>query len=136
MPYVQLAFDSAEDLHWTIAFDVCRRSTCPSRYKVVPGFVVGSDLAQAWSCGCTALPMTSAAPLSFSGALLFMVFNMSTSVFAGMHRRNSRRRDRARADAEPLTHRAWEVSQVTTPFDGKGSVQTIIPLGSGNGLSG
>jgi hypothetical protein len=103
MPYVQLAFDSAEDLHWTIAFDVCRRSTCPSRYKVVPGFVVGSDLAQAWSCGCTALPMTSAAPLSFSGALLFMVFNMSTSVFAGMHRRNSRRRDRARVDPKPLT---------------------------------
>jgi hypothetical protein len=69
----------------------------------VPGFVVGSDLALAWSCVCTALPMTSAAPLSFSGALLFMVFNMSTSAFAGMHRRNNRRRDRARTDAEPLT---------------------------------
>jgi hypothetical protein len=55
--------------------------------EAVPGFVIGSDLAKAWSSGCTALPMTSATPLSFSGALLFMVFNMSTSVFAGMHRR-------------------------------------------------
>jgi len=48
--------------------------------EAVPGFVVGSDLAEAWSCGCTAFPMTSAEPLSFSDALLFMVFNMSTSL--------------------------------------------------------
>jgi hypothetical protein len=57
--------------------------------EAVPAFVIGSDLAQAWSCGCTVLPMTSgafaAALLSFSGALLFMVFNMSTPfIFAGM----------------------------------------------------
>src|SRR6516164_9513412 len=47
--------------------------------------IVGSDLAQAWSCGCTTLPMTSgafaAAFLSFSVALLFILFNMSTSFF-------------------------------------------------------
>src|SRR5262249_42880264 len=53
-----------------------------------PAFVVGSDLAQVWSCGCTILPITSgafAATLlsfsSFSGAPLFMLFNMSTSFF-------------------------------------------------------
>jgi hypothetical protein len=28
-------------------------------------------------------------------------------------------RDRARADAEPLTHRAWEDSQVRTPFENR-----------------
>src|SRR6516162_3793693 len=54
--------------------------------EAVPAFVVGSDLAQAWSCGCTIPPMISAAFaaafLSFSGALLLN--NMSTSVFAGM----------------------------------------------------
>src|SRR2546429_2426640 len=53
--------------------------------EAVPAFVVGSDLAQAWSCGCTILPMISgafaAAFLSFSVALLFMLFNMSTSFF-------------------------------------------------------
>ena len=37
----------------------------------VPGFVV----ARAWSCGCTA--MTSAALLSSSDALLFMLRNIS-----------------------------------------------------------
>jgi hypothetical protein len=51
--------------------------------EAIPAFVVGSDLAQLWSCG-TALPMTSAAPtdafLSFSGAPL-SVLNMSTSCF-------------------------------------------------------
>jgi hypothetical protein len=49
-------------------------------------FVVGPGLAQAWSCGCTVLPMTSvalaAAFLSFSGALLFMLFNISTPLFS------------------------------------------------------
>jgi hypothetical protein len=41
--------------------------------EAVPAFVVGSDLAHAWSCGSTILPMTSgafaAALLSFSGPL-------------------------------------------------------------------
>jgi hypothetical protein len=53
--------------------------------EAVPAFVVGSDLAQAWSCGCTILPMISGAFatafLSFSVALFFMLFNMSTSYF-------------------------------------------------------
>jgi hypothetical protein len=52
--------------------------------EAVPVFVVGSDLAQVWSC-CTTLPMTSAALidafLSFSGAPLFVLVNMSTSYF-------------------------------------------------------
>jgi hypothetical protein len=51
--------------------------------EAIPAFVVGSDLAH-WSC-CTTLPMTSAAPtdalLSFSGAPLFVLINMSTSFF-------------------------------------------------------
>jgi hypothetical protein len=51
--------------------------------ETAPAFVVGSDLAQAWSCGCTVFSMISAAFaaafLSFSGALLFMLFNISTS---------------------------------------------------------
>ena len=50
----------------------------------VPAFVDGSDLAQVCSCGTT-LPMTSAALkdafLSFSGAPLFVLINMSTSCF-------------------------------------------------------
>src|SRR5215467_9942173 len=45
--------------------------------EAVPAFV-GSELAQAWSCGCTVVPMTStafaAAFLFFSGAPLFMLF--------------------------------------------------------------
>jgi hypothetical protein len=52
--------------------------------EAVPAFVVGSDLAQVWSCGTT-LPMTSAALtdafLSFSGTPLFVLVNMSTSCF-------------------------------------------------------
>jgi hypothetical protein len=51
--------------------------------EAIPAFVVGSDLAH-WSCGTT-LPMTSAALkdafLSFSGAPLFVLINMSTSCF-------------------------------------------------------
>jgi hypothetical protein len=50
--------------------------------EAIPAFVIGSDLAQFWSCGTT-LPMTSAeladAFLSFSGAPLLL--NMSTSCF-------------------------------------------------------
>jgi hypothetical protein len=53
--------------------------------EAVPAFVVGPGLAQAWSCGCTVLPITSAAFaaafLSFSGTPLFMLVNMSTSYF-------------------------------------------------------
>src|SRR5262249_7699753 len=52
--------------------------------EAVPAFVVGSDLAQVWSCGTT-LPMTSAAPtdafLSFSGAALCGLITMCTSWF-------------------------------------------------------
>jgi hypothetical protein len=52
--------------------------------EAVPVVVVGSDLAQLWSC-CTTLPMTSAALtdafLSFSGTPLFVLVNMSTSCF-------------------------------------------------------
>jgi hypothetical protein len=52
--------------------------------EAVPAFVVGADLAQAWSCGCTVPPMTSAAFaaafLSFSDAPVFMLFNISTSM--------------------------------------------------------
>jgi hypothetical protein len=65
--------------------------------EAIPAFVVGSDLAQAWSCGCTTLPMTSgafaAAFLSFSVALLFMLFNMSTSFFPSMRFDASNRAD-------------------------------------------
>jgi hypothetical protein len=53
--------------------------------EAVPAFVVGSDLAHAWSCGCAILPMTSGALtdafLSFSGTPLFVLVNMSTSCF-------------------------------------------------------
>jgi hypothetical protein len=69
----QLAFDSAEDLRWTIAFDVA-----DDRHS-------GSGLAQTSSYGCTILRMTSVAFadafLSFSGALLFMLFNVSPFFF-------------------------------------------------------
>src|SRR5262249_32902366 len=53
--------------------------------EAVPAFV-GSDLAQAWSCGCAVLPMTSAAFaaefLSFSGTSVFMLFNISISLIS------------------------------------------------------
>jgi hypothetical protein len=65
----QLAFDSG----WTIAFDVA-----DDRHS-------GSGLAQTSSYGCTILRMTSVAFadafLSFSGALLFMLFNVSPFFF-------------------------------------------------------
>jgi hypothetical protein len=50
--------------------------------EAIPALVVGSDLAQVWSC-CTTLPMTSLtdAFLSFSGAPPFVLVNMSTSRF-------------------------------------------------------
>src|SRR5262249_47766351 len=50
--------------------------------EAVPVFVVGSELAQVWSC-CTTLPTTSAALidpfLSYPGTPLFVLINMSTS---------------------------------------------------------
>jgi hypothetical protein len=50
--------------------------------EAIPVFVVGSDFAEVWSC-CTTLRMTSAALsdefVSFSGAPLFVLINMSTS---------------------------------------------------------
>src|SRR6266571_3249751 len=65
----------------------------------VPAFVVGSGLAPACSttecCCCTVLSMTSAAfaaALSFSGALLLKLLNMSTSRF-----RRHALRERAKA---------------------------------------
>jgi hypothetical protein len=72
----------------------------------VPAFVVGSGLAAACSttegCGCTILPITSAAFaaafLSFSGALLLKLLNMSTSFF--------RRHDGAMRDRYLPTRRA------------------------------
>src|SRR5215813_2776926 len=61
--------------------------------EAVPALVVGSDPAQAWSCGTT-LPMTSAALtdafLSFSGAPLFVLINMSTSCFRRLSGCNAR----------------------------------------------
>src|SRR5262249_27366020 len=57
-----LAFNSAEDLRWTFALDVADdRHMSEPMQEAVPAFVIGSDLAQAWSCGCTVLPMTSGA---------------------------------------------------------------------------
>src|SRR5438445_11451570 len=45
-----------------------------------PAFVVGSDLAQGWSCGCTVPAKTSAAfvaaALSFLAVLLFKLLNL------------------------------------------------------------
>jgi hypothetical protein len=55
--------------------------------EAIPAFVVVSDLAQTWSCGCTILPMISGAFadafLSFSGTPLFVLVNMSISCFRG-----------------------------------------------------
>src|SRR5262249_45520289 len=60
--------------------------------EAVPALVVGSDLAQVWSCGTT-LPVISAALtgpfLSFSGAPLFVLINMSTPVSASYDRTDS-----------------------------------------------
>jgi hypothetical protein len=50
--------------------------------EAIPAFVVGSDLAQVWSCGSTLLSAAlTDAFLSFSGAPLFVLINMSTSCF-------------------------------------------------------
>src|SRR5215831_9882590 len=73
--------------------------------EAVPAFVVGSDLAHAWSCGCTILPMTSGALtdafLSFSGTPLFVLVNMSTSCF---RRYKVRCANRADFNAAPTYH--------------------------------
>src|SRR5262249_14775590 len=80
------ALDAAADCHVLrndVALDLCAARTSPSirpktcagplhsmlptidmsepMQEAVPAFVVGSDLAQAWSCGCTVPPMTSGA---------------------------------------------------------------------------
>jgi hypothetical protein len=81
---VQLTFDTAEDLRWTIAFDVADDRHSGANARACSHFP--RRLPQAWSYGCTILRMTSVAFadafLSFSGALLFMLFNMSTSFFS------------------------------------------------------
>jgi hypothetical protein len=84
--------------------------------EAVPALVVGSVPAQAWSCGCTVVPMTSpafaAAFLFFSGAPLFMLFNISISFISPVQKGlRLSYRDRG-ADAEPLTPIAWEDFQV------------------------
>src|ERR1700730_13251544 len=92
--------------------------------EAVPAFVVGSDLAQAWSCGCTVLPMISAA---FAAASL----SYSTSPPPSFRRHAVQKglrlsyRDRARAGAEPLTLIAWQDSQVETPSEHR-NAQTIF----------
>src|SRR5262249_6613771 len=73
------------------------RATVPPslREEAVPAFVVGFSLVAACSttecCGCALVPMASAtfavAFLSFSGALLLKLFNMSTSFFRRRRRR-------------------------------------------------
>src|SRR5436190_16668368 len=80
----------------------------------VPAFGIGG-LATTGSttecCCCTIPPMTSVAFaavfLSFSGALLLNLRNMSTSVFPGMQCRKGQGCRVARADTEPLTPIAW-----------------------------
>jgi hypothetical protein len=55
--------------------------------EAAPAFVVGSDLAQAWSCGCTIFSMISAAFdaafLSFSGVLLHLLYFAGTQYTKG-----------------------------------------------------
>src|SRR5215471_8614073 len=84
--------------------------------EAVPAFV-GSDLAQAWSCGCTVLPMTSAAFaaafLSFSGTLLFMLFNISISFVSPAC--SAERAKRLSCGDQPQA----EGSQVRMPFENR-----------------
>src|SRR5437660_11317032 len=95
----------------------------------VPAFVVGSGLAPACSttecCCCTVLSMTSAAFaaafLSFSGALLLKLLNMSTSRF-----RRHALRERAKAvflRSSASWRRAFHSPrgepQVRTPFENR-----------------
>src|SRR5215472_6372573 len=79
-----LAFDSAEDLRWPLHSMLPTIDMSEPMQEAIPACVVGSDFAQVWSC-CTTLPTTSAALidafLSFSGAPLFVLVNMSTSCF-------------------------------------------------------
>jgi hypothetical protein len=74
--------------------------------EAIPAFVVGSDLAQAWSGGCTTLPMTSGAfAAAFLSALLFMLFNMSTSFFPQYEVRCANRADFDAAPTQPCLER-------------------------------
>jgi hypothetical protein len=81
--------------------------------EAIPAFDVGSDLAH-WSC-CTTLPMTSAAPtdafLSFSGAPLFVLVNMSTSCFR-------RYEDTMRQSASSTRHQRYHVLSAATLSNG------------------
>ena len=50
--------------------------------EATPAFVVGSDLAQVWSCSATLFSAAlTDAFLSFSGTPLFVLINISTSCF-------------------------------------------------------
>jgi hypothetical protein len=77
----QLAFDSAENLRWTIAIDLADDGHVGTDARGHSRFVVGSDLVKSWSCGCTVPRMTSAAFaatfLSLSDTPFFMLFNIS-----------------------------------------------------------
>src|SRR5262245_30782491 len=111
--------------------------------EAVPAFVVGSDLAQAWSCGCTILPMTScsfaATLLSFSGAPLFMLFNMSASFFfrryeamreSGDSSTQHQRYHAARSDEPTGTHRSnFLVDIGSTPNSSRRTMPNAEPLG-------
>ena len=95
----QLALDSAEDLRGPLHSMLPTIDMPEPMQEPVPAFVVGSGLAPACSttecCCCTVLSMTSAAfaaALSFSGALLLKLLNMSTSRF-----RRHALRERAKA---------------------------------------
>src|SRR6516162_9218233 len=69
----------------------------------------------------------AAAFLSFSDTPLFVLFNISTSFISHAAQKGLRLsyRDRAWADAEPLTPIAWEDSQVRTPSE-HGTAQAIF----------
>jgi hypothetical protein len=81
----QLAFDSAQDLRLPLHSILPTIDMSEPMQEAVPALVVGSDPAQAWSCGTT-LPMTSAALtdafLSFSGAPRAGSENLADSVGA------------------------------------------------------
>src|SRR6516162_7285013 len=84
----QLAFDSAEDLCWTFAFDLAYDDMPEPMRESGPDFVVvgsGPDATCSTTVrgGCSVFPMGSSAFaavfLSGSGALLLKLFNMLAS---------------------------------------------------------
>src|SRR6266436_10139705 len=96
----------------------------------VPAFVVGSGLAPACSttecCCCTVLSMTSAAFaaafLSFSGALLLKLLNMSTSPFSSACTAGKGQGCLLafeRELAQSLLLPTWGDPQVRTPFENR-----------------